>query len=198
MDDTELLKIFRREALRVIKEEKSVVKDYAGIRDHYYDRVEQVKNDKEFEEDMEIFFNILKKYHHKGIDLPTLLGYAEKEDNIGYIEIDGHLYAIDDVVFISEAGIDTIMEILDLLEFDYQCNCCLVRATCQKLNPNMGCKKIEEIVENDKLSLFVENVIATICTLINKDENFVLQTQFDELKNQLKMMTKLIESSREN
>jgi hypothetical protein len=159
----EQLEKFEEAALKVIKENGTDIKDYVRTLQERYAIIQPILDSEEFNRDLDTYVSIQKKYEEEGIDIPELLGYFSTRGIIGAIVLNGKYIDIDEEIFPCEEGITLIMKILDLLDVDFNCKYCAVRPMCRKLNPDMDCKKVQDIMEGDFLMPFVHDIISKIC-----------------------------------
>lgn len=161
----EILNKFLKVAIEIINEKNDEIKNYARMREEYYAEIQPIMNSDEFKNDLDTYVSIQLKYENQGIDIPLLLGYTITEGVIGVISVKGEVIEIDEDIFLCEEGITIIMKIFDLLDVHYECKECLVRAMCQKLDPDMDCKKVEDIMEGEYLTPFAEDILSQICLI---------------------------------
>ena len=164
-DYLELLNKFVKVALEIINENNDEMKNFVRMREEHYAEIQPILDSDEFSSDFETYVSIQSKYEEKGINIPFLLGYVRVEYEIGPISVEGEVINIEEDIFLCEEGITIIMKILDLLDANYECKGCLVRSMCQKLDPDMACKKVEDIMDGTYLTSFVKDILTKICEI---------------------------------
>ena len=162
-DQLELIKKFRDVALEIINENYGDIKEWASARQEHYNRIQSILDSDEFNDDLTKYVDIQLKYEAEGIDIPFLLGYADNEDQIGQFSFEDEISPIEEDDFKSEEGVTIIMKIFDLLDIVYGCKTCLTRACCEKLNPDMDCDKIEDIIDGNFMAPLVREILSKIC-----------------------------------
>lgn len=159
-----VLRKFQKVAIEIINENDNI-KKFARETQKHYAEIEPILNSDEFQNDLDTYVSIIEKHENEGIDIPKLFGYVDTMGEIGGIMVEGEVIYIDEEIFFCEEGLSVIMKIFDLLDIDYQCKKCLVRAACQKLNPDMDCEKVEDIMDGHHLQPLVTDILAKICDI---------------------------------
>ena len=168
-DDLKPIQVFEIKAIEAIKD-NIYIKNWAKAFQKNYLKIRPILQGEEFRSDLNTIFSIMKKYRTKGIEVPLLIGCYNMGDRIGKIIINNKIVPIDERDFGSEEGVTIIMRIYDLLGLDFGCKECLVRAPCQKLNPDIDCDKILEITDGFDLSYVARTILSCVCVLIDHPE----------------------------
>jgi hypothetical protein len=161
----ELRNKFMKVALEIINEDYNEIIKFAKMTEEHYAEIQPILDSDEFNNDLDTYVSIELKYEDQGIDIPSLLGYANTYGVIGGISVEGEVIAIEEDIFLCEEGVTIIMKILDLLDVNYECKECAVRPICQKRNPDMDCKKVEDIMVGEYLTPFVKDIVSKICEI---------------------------------
>lgn len=153
--DQTILPHFERKAFTIINKEKQYFEEYFKKKEE----IDKLFENEEFKKDWDTFKRIVEKYKYKfNVDLPTILGYRNDGEFIGYFELDGKIYVICEEFFDTEEGIKVIQKILDFFEFDYTCKKCLVKRTCKVLDHAEECEGTDELYNNP----FIYDLLAEI------------------------------------
>jgi hypothetical protein len=162
-DQLELIKKFRDVALEIVNENYGRIKEWASGRQEHYKGIQPILDSDEFNDDLTKYVDIQIKYEEEGIDIPFLLGYAGTEEQIGQFSFEDEIPSIEEDDFNSEEGVTIIMRIFELLDIEYGCKYCIARPSCQKLNPDIDCDKIEDIIDDNYMAPLVREILSKIC-----------------------------------
>jgi hypothetical protein len=160
-EEIEILNDFERVATEIISENIGGIKEYAKSREKHYNDMAPIYESDVFEADLDTFVSIITKYEKIGMDFPGLLGYIDREDFLGEILIGGKHILIDEDYFFTEKGTEIAKNIMDMLDVEYECKACLVRAACKIIDHYDDCDGAYEIIYGE---LF-QDIIAEICKI---------------------------------
>ncbi len=149
LDDRDILSEFETRAIQIIKDNKKHFLQYNALLENA-----------EFEADLDTMQSILDKYEwEKDINIAHLLGYEEFYELLGNINIEGIEYTVYEDMFDTEEGTNVIKRIFDLIEIEYDCSDCLVKATCNVTEHRGDCEGADELFNNQFIYSIMKNII---------------------------------------
>jgi len=149
LNDRDILSEFEKRAIKILKENK----------DHFL-QYNALLGNAEFEADQDTVQSILDKYEReKNINFAHLLGYEEFYEFLGHIEIEGTEYEVYEDLFDTEEGTNVIKKIFDLIDIEYDCTGCLVKAACKVTEHRADCEGADELFNNQFIYSIMKNFL---------------------------------------
>ena len=151
LSEKDILKGFEKIAIQVVKDNKEHFLQYNSL-----------EEDEQYQSDRETVGSILSKYRDKKIDFQRLIGFQEIDKSLGYlgyIQIKGADYDLDEDMFASDDGINVIKTILDLIKIEYDCKYCLKRPACKVTEHLEECDGALELCDNNFFYCIIKDII---------------------------------------
>ena len=156
LDDRDILSEFEKRAIQIIKNNKKHFLQYGALLEN-----------EEFWADQDTVQSIFIKYENKkNINFGILLGYAGGGELLGQIKIEGTDYEIYEDLFDTEDGTNVIKKIFDLIDIEYDCKDCLVRAACKVTEHREDCEQAAGLFNNE----FIYGIMSILLDFMYKNE----------------------------